>query len=257
MKIAIAYFGHSRSFMNTYQSHYNHLINLTKADVFFHTWRESDTSLPSWYTKDNQNVNVNDIDLISIYEPKSYIIDDNPKPKIGEDVFFYNTDISNVHNYLTSILSVLDLVVKDNNKYDLIILTRMDIEYHENMKIYSSNNIISYPMNITIENYNIHLTGLDLINQFSYEKAKVIISNINYIIDNLSYVLRQHNISRFEELFHYLCRPYMQKYKAMRYSILRSSGKRLYNKLYYNKPINIKKPHKHILLNERTRKLFH
>jgi len=154
MKIAICFFGilggiegkngkgASKPIIEISKKYYNQNIFTEDTDVFMHTW-----------SKDYKT------EILNAFSPKSYIIEKQKKFKIPNYVFGIRTQSrkqqkirkQNHYSRWYSTMKAMDVVreyeLKNNIKYDLVLMTRFDIAWEEKInfenidtnKFYSSN----------------------------------------------------------------------------------------------------------------------
>lgn len=177
MKVAICYWGMTRSTKLVYNSHIDNLFNiLNKNNIYY------DTFIHSWKTEDNKNIIwENSIDIPIDYEeykllnPNFYTLDnqdDFTKTLNFKD--YFNEELYKIHggdthhewrpklilNHLCALESqkrVYNMVLNNSDtKYDFIIFIRPDVEIFNNFDI----NWLNFNYDITIPNYD-HYEGFN------------------------------------------------------------------------------------------------
>ncbi|WP_086306966.1 hypothetical protein [Campylobacter devanensis] len=84
-RLAIQFFGHTRTYKNTYESFFKYIVEPNQQDgweidIFIHTWDMSSSSDGSWHNGrdlfDINPLNQNDIDDIKrVYKPKKLLVE--------------------------------------------------------------------------------------------------------------------------------------------------------------------------------------
>ena len=138
-RIAIQFFGHLRTFRETYQSFYDKVFLPNQArgykiDIFMHVWDEGDY-------RTHDPISNEDIDFVKKnYNPKRLLIESQVALTDNERKISTNPDTHTYFkNYTYTIYKANQLRVeyeKDHNlEYDFVITTRPDIEYLTNFII--------------------------------------------------------------------------------------------------------------------------
>ncbi|EEP3530272.1 capsular biosynthesis protein [Campylobacter jejuni] len=199
-KVAVLFYGHARTFRQTYDFFKMNVLDVNREidiDIFIHTWDELEhTDLRHQYKKDlriaGKPLTQNDINFLkSKYKPLKIKIDKqlnfsesqiNLIKKRGFDEKAY---IAN-YNISYSINECNKLKNASKNKYDLVIMTRLDIIFSKPLKLFEAlensskskidflnfnktdfSNIVFYtymePGNMELfRNQNRYITGIDL-----------------------------------------------------------------------------------------------
>jgi hypothetical protein len=155
MKIAICYWGMTRSTKFVYKSHINHLFNILNVnnieyDVFMHTWKtKNDENIiwekpcsipidyeehkllnPDYYKIENQNDFTETLNFSDYFNEKLYKLYGGDRP--------YEWRPQLILNHLCALESqkrVYNMVVETKNNYDFIIYIRPDVELFNNFEI--------------------------------------------------------------------------------------------------------------------------
>ena len=200
LKIAICYWGLTRSTKAVYKSHYEKIFDILdqhgiEYDVFMHTWR----------MQSKQRVNTIEIDTPIDYEeykllnPKYYQIDDQDlfTSSLNFDNYFYQDAWDKnwiridgewlpnlILNHLCALESqkrVTEMVINSKNEYDLIMYVRPDVYISNNFPIHTlytvNPNDILIPDFAHNEGYNDRFAVLD------FQTAPIYSMRINEIID--------------------------------------------------------------------------
>ena len=151
-RIAVQFFGHLRTFRETYMSFFRNLVVPNQidgydVDVFIHTWNEKNHSTVAWHNQEGLFVNkkLTEDDLIfmkKVYEPKMYVIDEQlvcEEKIIVEKIASAKRSIKGCINssYSTFKVNELRKLYEKRNHiyYDWIIATRPDIFFKEKFRI--------------------------------------------------------------------------------------------------------------------------
>ena len=178
MKVAICYWGLTRTLNKTYKSHKKHIYNILKNnnidyDIYIHTWDLEDEFEYIWLKKINKISNLNDIELLN---PYSYKIDKQKEflKQLDFSKYFYEKEWKGkpprtnnqkgewypqlLRNHLCALESLnrcYELVKNSNEIYDYIICIRPDGLLNKDINIKyitdTENNEIAVPKN---EEYN-------------------------------------------------------------------------------------------------------
>jgi|SRR5579862_318193 len=176
-KVAVCYFGLTRSLKYTYQSHIKYILNVYKdvnidCDIFMHTWSlkgkqriwtdEVDVPIdyddyrllnPHFFRRDDQDAFTENLDMSKyfyqdVWEEKGHHAD-------GEWLF------NLVLNHLCALESqkrVTDMVLATNNRYDYILYVRPDVEFKSPINVSQmlqlTNEEILLPIGHDYEGYN-------------------------------------------------------------------------------------------------------
>lgn len=149
-RIAICYWGLTRSTKKVYASHYKHLFDILtnkgfKYDVFMHTWNTK-SKQRIWNKEIDQPI---DYDEYKLLNPKFYRIDDQDEftDNLEFDKYFYDGIDGNLENpdngdwwpelseklilnhlcALESLKRVTEMVESSRKKYDLVMYVRPDV----------------------------------------------------------------------------------------------------------------------------------
>lgn len=156
MKIAICYFGMTRSTKFVYLSHHQHLFNIFKQnnieyDIFMHTWKSKNDENIIWEHSCNIRVDYEEYKLLN---PTFYKID-NQDDFLNTIKFenYFNEELYKIHggdthyewrpqlilNHLCGLESqkrVYTMVTETSNFYDYIIFIRPDVEILNDFNIH-------------------------------------------------------------------------------------------------------------------------
>lgn len=155
MKLAICYWGMTRSTKLVYKTHNNHLFNILNVnkieyDVFMHTWKtKNDENIiwekpcsipidyeeykllnPNYYKIENQNDFTETLNFSDYFNEKLYKLYGGDKP--------YEWRPQLILNHLCALESqkrVYNMVVETKNNYDFIIYIRPDVKILNNFEI--------------------------------------------------------------------------------------------------------------------------
>jgi hypothetical protein len=143
MRVAIQLYGHLRTFQSCAVSLEKYIFSNENVDVFIHTWSETEHNTRSWYPDsfreepkilDKKILN----DIQQLYKPKGLIIDQ--QPLFSEEGHFgthekVQISLLGLKHSMYSIYQANLLREKyqqqENIKYDLVFITRPDIEFQE------------------------------------------------------------------------------------------------------------------------------
>lgn len=139
MKIAIQFYGHLRTFRKCHQSLKENFLKYYDADIFIHTWDQTEHNTQTWYTDDikskAENVDEKLIQEIKkLYNPKGLKIE---KQNLFFDEGYYGTGdkikISlkakkyQLYSLYTSNKLRKKYSIKNSIKYDYVVVMRPDI----------------------------------------------------------------------------------------------------------------------------------
>lgn len=199
MKIAICYWGMTRSTKLVYKSHIDKLFNILKNNnidynIFMHTWKTSNDRLVIW--ENTVDVQV-DYEEYKYLNPNFYKIDNqddfiktlNFKDYFKEELYrMYGGDTRHewrpqlILNHLCALESqkrVYNMVLTNSDDYDFIIFIRPDVEVLNDFDI----NWLKLDFDITIPNYD-HYDGLnDRFAILPFNKSSKYAERINEIIE--------------------------------------------------------------------------
>lgn len=218
MRIAICYWGLTRSTKKVYTSHYQNLFNiLTKHnleyDVFMHTWRtKGKQRIWNWHT----DVPI-DYEEYKLLEPRFYQIDDQDEftNHLDFDKYYYGDFIERrldpgwsfdirkdcILNHLCALESlkrVTEMVENTGNKYDLVIYVRPDIMLNNELPI---EKIITSDFDIYIPDFD-HVGGYnDRFAVLVYKAASIYGKRIR----GLAEFRRTHGYIHSETYVKYVC----------------------------------------------------
>jgi hypothetical protein len=175
VKIAICYWGMTRSTKYVYKSHINHLFNIFKNenidyDIFMHTWEtdfegqliglnhydytvdyeEYKLLNPTFYKIEKQCDFLNTINFKNYFNEKLY-------EQYGDSEYEWIPQL--IRNHLCALESqkrVYNMVIESNNCYDYILYIRPDVEILNPIDI----NWINTDFDIILPNYH-HYEGLN------------------------------------------------------------------------------------------------
>lgn len=139
MKIAIQFYGHLRTFEQTYKSVQQNLFDRYDCDVFIHTWDELQHRTVTWYDQGDQCDKVDDAYIEKIheyYDPKSLLIESQVMPE--DDIVLQSHVISDAVMSLTGIKYLFysqykanelrkEYQKKTNTEYDYVLVIRPDV----------------------------------------------------------------------------------------------------------------------------------
>ncbi|EOH0306658.1 capsular biosynthesis protein [Campylobacter jejuni] len=199
-RVAVLFYGHARTFKQTYDSFKKNILDVNKEidiDIFIHTWDELEhLDLRHQYKKDlriaGKPLTQEDINFLkNKYKPLKIKIDkqltfsESQINYIKKKGFNEKSYIAN-YNISYSISELNRLKNMSQNKYDLIIMTRLDIMFLKPLKLFEAlenscknkidflnfsatdfNNVVFYTYmqsdNMELfRNQNRYITGIDL-----------------------------------------------------------------------------------------------
>ncbi|EAI8551070.1 capsular biosynthesis protein [Campylobacter jejuni] len=199
-RVAVLFYGHARTFKQTYDSFKKNILDVNKEidiDIFIHTWDELEhLDLRHQYKKDlriaGKSLTQEDINFLkNKYKPLKIKIDkqltfsESQINYIKKKGFNEKSYIAN-YNISYSISESNRLKNMSQNKYDLIIMTRLDIMFLKPLKLFEAlenscknkidflnfsatdfNNVVFYTYmqsdNMELfRNQNRYITGIDL-----------------------------------------------------------------------------------------------
>lgn len=140
MKIAYLFCGHSRTWLQCYESFFENIYDVANGDIFIHTWDRVNSMSGSWWNGWGDVVPENikeisgqkpDIESIKkIFNPQSLIVDNDPSWIISETAEQTIGKVAkfNVRHILKSLKQTFD-IAKQYDNYDRIFCTRLDIKY--------------------------------------------------------------------------------------------------------------------------------
>jgi len=137
MKIAVQFFGHLRTFEETYEFTMANLIERYDCDIFMHTWDEIDSLTFAWNNKNQYQNPFNEETIESvkkIYKPKKILIEHQEKQEeiIVSSVDGYRKTSLNGIRFMFYSMNMANLLRKNFErekgiKYDIILCTRPDV----------------------------------------------------------------------------------------------------------------------------------
>ena len=171
-KIALQFFGHLRSYKNTFEFLQKNLINILNnenydVDIFIHTWNEMEHSTINyrWQTQDEipKTIQVDDniiSDIKALYKPKAIKID--KQLNIGDEILTqFNGFPRSINACINPVYSMYevsklrqDYSSANNISYEWVIMTRCDILFKN---IFSIDKILK-----CYEDYNVQLQNNEL-----------------------------------------------------------------------------------------------
>lgn len=145
--IAVQLFGHLRSYKRTCKSFLKNVVeaNVEKgynADIFIHTWNETDHSSITWHNwnGEKRGIILNDLilkEIKKIYNPKKMLVSKQLEvedfiitEKIGGVPRAYKGVVNVAYTKFMSSKIRMEYAKENNIKYDYIIVTRPDILFH-------------------------------------------------------------------------------------------------------------------------------
>ncbi|HEG4693264.1 TPA: hypothetical protein SD903_001750, partial [Campylobacter jejuni] len=134
MKLAIQFFGHTRTYESTYKNFLKYVCDANKQDgweidIFIHTWNMKSSSVGSWHEEQNlfyeSPLTLEDEEKIKLfYKPVRFLIDEAPK---GIHAAELSKQRGNV---------IREEYEKERDiKYDYILYTRMDVLFTRSLKL--------------------------------------------------------------------------------------------------------------------------
>lgn len=171
MRVAIVYWGTTRSTKKVYRSHEENVFRVLKNNnisykVFMHSWKTNNNKAYVWNDLVDQEIDYNEYKLLN---PEEYIID-------NQDIFLDNDILPNfsrfyrpkeyewlpqlIKNHLCALESqkrVTDMVLNSNEKFDFVIYLRPDVEFLSPFPLVSLNmkiNEIAIPDEYNFDGYN-------------------------------------------------------------------------------------------------------
>lgn len=174
VKIAICYWGMTRTTKLIYESHYTYLYNILKKNnieynIFMHTWKTNHNKILIWGEYSTEDIDYNEYKLLN---PDYYLIENQEDflEKINFSDYF-NEDLYNkygdspyewrpylVRNHLCALESqkrVYNMVINTNINYDYIMYIRPDVMIYNEFDI----NWIKNDFDFITLNYR-HYAGL-------------------------------------------------------------------------------------------------
>jgi len=197
MKIAICYWGMTRSVKQTYKSHHAHLFNILKNhgidyDVYIHTWQTGQNMVwgedckvpidydeykllsPTHYSIDNQDEFLNSLDFSNYFNAELYNIHG------GDTLHEWRPYL--IRNHLCALESqrrVYNMVCEQHIQYDFILFIRPDVIISTDFDY----NILTTDFDIILPNYD-HFNGLnDKFAILQFNCASHYATRINEIIE--------------------------------------------------------------------------
>ena len=151
-RLAIQFFGHTRTYKKTYESFFKYIVKPNQQDgweidIFIHTWDMSSSSSGSWHESqdlfDIHSLSQSDIDDIKqIYNPKAILIEHL------EDGARGGGESKKRGNRLRE-----KYEIENNIKYDYVLYIRMDILFATPLNI--SKYINLYTMDFEMKHYGL------------------------------------------------------------------------------------------------------
>ncbi|MBZ7982775.1 hypothetical protein AVBRAN12640_09525 [Campylobacter sp. RM12640] len=152
-RLAICFFGHLRTYVQTYQSFNKYILEPSKkngynVDIFIHTWDKLNSDSNSWhqgrgYLKELNNISVNEnviVQLEKFYNPISIQIDCLPE---------------GIHGQTMSRKKLVEMVksysIKNNFIYDCILFTRTDLMFKNELNIDKYFNLYKNNLKIVLD----------------------------------------------------------------------------------------------------------
>jgi hypothetical protein len=232
MKIAIIFSGFFRTFDSTKESCLEHFIKPLNADVFFSTLRTAyappEHEVSKFHSFNSQNNKTIDsfIDILNpylkLYEIRDYYsseyysqtINNNGLPEKNMFDQWHWRILSQMHNVSKAVSVFKTYVELTKKKYDLVILTRPDLKYHNNFNLAEiKSGIINYPAK-SIYNGNISWVSANPSPSLDHPfNDQIIVGSQEHILKynniydcTLGYVLNENIIFNPETIFGYHAR---------------------------------------------------
>ena len=180
MKVALCLYGQPRRLYQGYENIKKNILDIFKPDVFYHTWDSKDPyDISPWHLQDSTPLdNIDKVKLL--YNPISYAVEIPRKFEINTTSLGYKksqhpNNSNNIYSQVHSRQMVRNLLfeyTKEEEKYDLVIATRFDIDDRQitntdNTKIHFSQTHMNRPYifddNIVVMNQQ------DFLNIFNLE----------------------------------------------------------------------------------------
>jgi len=198
-KIAICYWGMTRSTKYVYKSHFDNLYNVLKNnsidyEIFMHTWKVENNKNIIWENAINIDVDYNEYLLLNpnyykIEEQKAFTDQLNFSNYFNKELYDkYGGDTPHewrpqlIMNHLCALESqkrVYNMVQNSNNNYDFILFIRPDVEITNWFDV----NILKSSFDIIIPSYD-HYEGYnDRFAILPFNKANKYASRIDEIIE--------------------------------------------------------------------------
>lgn len=131
-KLAICFFGHLRTYKQTYQSFFENIIKPNEKewdiDIFIHTWDEFEKSGFTWHNHfkelDRKKVEQKDItEVESIYKPKKFLVETLMQDR-GEWISY------------PKVQELARIYAKEQNfEYDYTLVTRPDLYFYTALRL--------------------------------------------------------------------------------------------------------------------------
>ena len=176
LKIAISYFGMTRSIRFVYKSHHKNFFDILKNnniefDIYMHTWR-TDKNVIWWnelnIPNDYEEYKLLNVTVYQLDEQEDFLKGINIKDYFNKELFEkYGGDTHHewwpqlIRNHLCALESqkrVTEMCINSNKKYDYIIYIRPDVEIYNEFPVDCLQNIkedeIAIPDNEHHEGYN-------------------------------------------------------------------------------------------------------
>lgn len=196
-KVAICYWGMTRSTKLIYNTHYNKLFNILKTNnieynIFLHTWQTEINMIwenkidspidyeeykllnPHYYKIDNQNNFLNSIDFTQYFNKELYDKYGGDTPNEWRPQLILNHLCA-----LESQKRCFEMVIDTHIDYDFVIFIRPDIELYTNFDI----NWLIQPSDIMIPNYDFNEGYSDRFAVVPFKTAHYYAKRIDEIID--------------------------------------------------------------------------
>jgi|SRR5579862_695715 len=199
-KVAICYFGLTRSLNHTYQSHFKYILDVCKYnnidyDIFMHTWslkgkqrvwtNEVNVPIdydeyrllnPDFFRRDDQDAFTENLDMSKYFYQDVW----NRKGEGLDGEWYFNLIVNHLCA-LESLKRVTDMVLSTNNHYDFIMYVRPDMEFKSplnmNQMLQLTNEEVILPNGNNWQGYNDRFAIL------TFASAPIYGKRIDHIVD--------------------------------------------------------------------------
>lgn len=182
MRVAYCFVGHVRTYKHTHENFFKNVFSQMPGDIFIHTWDEMTGTTPAWWKtqmnpteRDIASTKIDEKEIVSIYSPKNMLVETQrsllPVPWRSHLPYPAYT----VKVVYESVLKAVNMA-KNNDTYDRIFLTRMDINYLSKLDVneFKSPKLFVPPMKFLLVDCKaasdlwIHGTQKDIITSANY-----------------------------------------------------------------------------------------
>jgi hypothetical protein len=228
MKVAVCYFGLTRSTKAVYKSHTKFIHDILKEnninfDIFIHTWKTKSSKQRVWDRTQSSLINYEEYKLLN---PNYYKIDPQEDflNSIDMSKFFYKHIHENigqngkgewipelVQNHLCALESqkrVFSMVCDTSEKYDMVIMVRPDALIENPLDILQITSFFEeYPSGISVPLFGKHEGYNDQFAIMKFENAHIYCNRVDEIAD----FRKNHGRIVSEKYVKYICDNYFEK----------------------------------------------